>query len=106
MGAAFLGIRHQGIGSIGDGTQYWDLTKHQRRRWPEGRQSAERLTTRERLARSFTQSYSAVDVQGAMHGVMAIARTDYICPTHLHWPNQCLHAWRRQSERGVPDAQY
>jgi hypothetical protein len=58
MDAVFVGVRHQGIGNTGNGVQYRNLTKHDRR---------------QRAFGTFIhRALSAVDVQGAMCGVMAI----------------------------------
>ena len=75
MDAVFVGVRHQGIGrhcGNGDDAQYWDLIKHQRRRWPEGRQSAEKADHQRVFGTLIHRALSAVDVQRAMRGAMAI----------------------------------
>ena len=72
MDAVFVGVRHQGIGNTGNGAQYRNLTKHDRRRWPKGGQSAGMVDHQRALGTFIHRVLSAVDVQGAMRGVMAI----------------------------------
>ena len=72
MGGVFVGVRHQGIGRhCGNGDDA-HLIKHQRRRWPEGRQSAEKADHQRVFGTLIHRALSAVDVQRAMRGVMAI----------------------------------
>ena len=72
MGAVFVGVRHQGIGNIGDGSQYSNLTKHNRWPWPQGGQAAEKTDHQRAFGTLIHRVLSVVDVQGAMRGVMAI----------------------------------
>ena len=72
MSAVFVGVRHQGIGNIGDGAQYWNLTKHNLRRWGKGGQSAVMADHQRAFGTLIHRVLIAVDVQGAMRGVVAI----------------------------------